>query len=230
MAKVLFGPMVAKASGSVGGTVFSHNRYGTYTRRRAQPTISTTSYALEAKARMATASSAWSDLTGPQRIAWATYAANNPITDRIGERQVLTGHACYVGIASSLAASGEAAIDVPPTDDAPIGLTSCSLVADIGAGSFELTFAATPVGADEMLILQAAVVDTASVNYVQNLLRQVTFSTKAQATAWDFQTELEARFGTLQVGNYIHCMLSVFDTLTGLRSQPMRCSVGVTTT
>ena len=55
MAKVILGPTIGMASGSVGAAVFSHNRYGTYIRRRATPTVSQTEAALAAKALMTSA-------------------------------------------------------------------------------------------------------------------------------------------------------------------------------
>jgi len=230
MAKIKLGPMVGQASGAIGATVFSHNRYGAYVRQRVIPTISTTIYALAAKSRLSTVSAMWGALTDAQRTAWRTWAANNPITDRLGDRQILTGHAAYVKINAGLMAAAESTLSVPPVGEGPAGLTSCSLVADIGAGGWVLTFAATPLGADDKLELNACLVDDDSINYVKNYLRQVCFSAKAQATGWDFQTEFEARFGTCQVGQIVHAYLSVYDTVTGLRSQPMKCSCAVTTT
>ena len=230
MAKIKYGPLVGSMSGSIGATTFSQNRYGTYVRRRAIPTRSTTSYAMAAKARLSAVSSLWSELTEAQRIAWRVWAGNNPITDRLGDRQVLTGHAAYVGINSGLSAAAETLLDVPPLGEAPAALESASLVADIGAGGFVLTFAATPLGATERLEVNACVVSTDSVNYVSNYLRQIMFSPAAQATGMDFETELEARLGALQVGQWIHCFLAVFDNATGLRSQPIRLRVAVTST
>jgi len=230
MAKVKLGPMVGQASGAIGATVFSHNRYGAYVRQRVIPTLSTTAYAMNAKSHLATVSAAWGILTAAQRTAWQTWSANNPITDRLGDRQVLSGHAAYVKINGRLTAAGQTNLDVPPIGDGPTGITSASLVADIGAGGWALAFAATPLAATEMMELRACVVPDDSIQYVENYLRQVTYSAAAQATAWDFEAEMLARFGTLQVGQWVHCMLSVLDKATGLRSQPFKCSVAITTT
>jgi len=227
MAKIKLGPMVGQASGAIGATVFSHNRYGAYVRQRVIPTISTTTYALNAKSRLSTVSAAWSVLTDAQRTAWQTWAANNPMTDRLGDRQVLTGHAAYVQINGRLTAAGQTNLAVPPIGDGPVGITSASLVADIGPGGFVLTFAATPLGATEALELRACVVPDDSIVYVKNYMRQVVYSAAAQATGWDFETELTARFGTLQVDQWVHCLLSVLDFSTGLRSQPFSCKVAV---
>lgn len=230
MAKIKLGPMVGQASGAIGATVFSHNRYGAYVRQRVIPTISTTAYALAAKAALAAVSAAWGTLTDAQRTAWQTWAANNPMTDRLGDRQVLTGHAAYVQINGRLTAAGQTNLAVPPIGDGPLGITSASLVADIGPGGFVLTFAATPLAATEMMELRACVVPDDSINYVKNYLRQVGYSAAAQATDWDFEPELTARFGTLQVDQWVHCMLSVLDNATGLRSQPFFCKTAIVDT
>jgi hypothetical protein len=136
MAKVTLGPMVGQASGSVGATVFSRNRYGTYTRRRAIPTVSTTSDAMNAKARLSGASQAWGSLTAAQRLSWSNWALANPITDVLGVQQALTGHAAFVGNYCRMNKSGDTELDVPPVSGAPAALTSLTGTWDIGAGTF----------------------------------------------------------------------------------------------
>lgn len=230
MAKFTPGAMTGRISGSLGSTVFSHNRNGPYMRTRSVPVKATTNPATDAKARLATYSSAWAALTAAQQEAWRQFAQSVPVIDTLGQPQIMTGHQAYVGLNTRLQLAGDTALSLPPTGVGPTALTTLSLAADIGAGAFEITFAATPLGAGVRLWSRVAVVTSAGVQYIQNLLKLVDVSAAAQATGLDIQTEIEARFGTLQVGAVIHLLCSTFDGATGLLSAPLRTSAVVTTT
>jgi hypothetical protein len=230
MAKFTPGIAVAAVSGSTGGTVFSHNRYGAYMRTRAIPVKSTSDAALNAKQQLAQASQAWQTLTAAQRLSWNGWALTNPIVNTLGFKQVLTGHAAYVGLNSRLAHDGIAAITDPPVVPAPTGLITAVQDGDIGIGNFDLEFTASPLAANEKLWMKAALVDSAGINYVQNILRFIGTSAAAETTPFDNQALVEARLGTLIVGQYVHMSVQVFDDETGLLSAPRQSTVIVTET
>ena len=224
------GIAIGAASGSIGGTTFSRNRYGAYTRTRAIPVNPNTLAQQNARSRLSTYSANWQTLTASQQLAWKSWANQNPITNTLGAQQVLTGQAAYVGLNTRLAQATDTAIDVPPLTPAPTSLVSLSGTWDIGAGDFTLIFTATPLGADDRLWVQAAVVSSAGINYIKNLLRVVTITAKAQASLLDTQTAIEAVFGGLQVGQIVHVWASVFDSATGLLSVPLSTKGTVVTT
>lgn len=224
------GIAIGAASGSIGGTVFSRNRYGVYTRTRAIPVNPQTIHQQNARSRLSTYSALWQTLTSAQQLAWKTWAGENPVTDSLGQQQVLTGQVAYVGINTRLHQAGDTALSLPPIDPAPAGLLSLTGTWDIGAGAFALTFTTAPLGADERLWCQAAVVDSAGISYVANLLKAVKIEAKATATGVDLQSDIEGRFGSLQVGQSVHVWASVFDSTTGLLSVPLSVSGLVTTT
>lgn len=230
MAKFTPGPTVAAVSGSVGGTVYSRNRYGAYMRFRAIPVTSTTSFALAAKSRFGSTAALFQALTAAQKAAWEAWAATNPITDRLGNQQQLSGAAAYIALNCRLGAIGSALIDVPPITPAPGGLLSLSQTCDIGAGDFELTFTETPLGATEKLYIQAALRNSSGVKYIQNLLRFCGVSAAAQASTYDHQALVTARIGAPVVGQTLGVYVSVVDTATGLLSGPLRADTVVTTT
>ena len=215
------GPLIGAASGSVGGTVFSRNRYGVYCRTRAIPVNPNTVPQQNARSRLSTYSANWQTLTASQQLSWKAWASQNPIVNTLGAQQELTGQAAYVGVNTRLAQATDTAIDVPPLTPAPTSLVTLTGTWDIGAGNFQLDFAATPLGADDRLWCQAAVVYSAGISYVRNLLRVVKITAKAQATALDLQTDIEAVFGSLQVGHIVHVWAAVFDGATGLLSVPL---------
>lgn len=96
MAKIKLGPAFAGASGSIGGTTFSHNRYGTYTRQRRSPVQPQTPPQVAQRAAFTFVSQYWRNtLTAAEREAWIDYAAQTPVTDVFGDSQVLPGNAMF---------------------------------------------------------------------------------------------------------------------------------------
>lgn len=229
MAKYTPGPFVSAVSGSIGGTVFSRNRGGQYTRARAVPVTSTTPEALAAKARFATASVAWQGLTDGQRDAWKFWATANPSINTLGNSIILTGQNAFVGNYARCTLAGVPTLTSPPIIAAPDSLTSITQDGDEGAGDTDLTFAATPLGAAEYIWLNAAVTNSAGINYVQNLLRFCAVSAAAQTSPWDNESVLVARLGTLVVGQKLTVMPRVFSSVSGLLSLPIRGSVIIST-
>lgn len=228
MAKFKPGPMIGSASGSVGGQTFSHNRFGAYIRTRAIPVKVMSTPAMAAKSRLIEASQAWGALTDAQRAAWRAWAQSNPVTDSLGEKQELDGHAAYVKINTRLLFAGLAKLSTPPSAVAPAAMTSFSATFDIGSGTTVLTFAATPLGATKYLWLQAAQVSNPGILYANNLLRLCAIGSANEATGGDYQARVEARIGSLVAGKKLILFASVFDGSTGLVSAPLRAEGAIT--
>lgn len=92
MALIKLGGGVADIRGSIGGTVFSKNRYGSYARNRTIPVDPGSTAQTKIRAVMGQVRDAWfNTLTTAQRAAWATYAANVQVQNRLGESITLTG-------------------------------------------------------------------------------------------------------------------------------------------
>ena len=228
--KFLPGPVIAAASGSVGGTVFSHNAGGMYTRNRSIPTVSTTAAAMAAKARLGGQSVAWKALTDAQRLTWKQWAAANPRINTLGASHILPANAAYIGLATRMVLIGESPAVAPPTIPAPNPLSTLTGTFDIGVGAFELAFLPTPLGATEKLFIRATVQNSDSINYVNNLLRYVGVSAAAQATGYDASAQIEAVFGTLLVGQIVTMFVSVISDASGQLSPPLRVEGTVVTT
>lgn len=223
MAKIMLGPTIGMASGSVGAVVFSHNRYGTYLRRRATPTVSQTEEALAAKALMTSATQAWQDLTVAQQLAWNMWASANPVNGSLGQPQQLTGHAAFVGIYVRRFKFGQGPLLVPPITPAPVGLTAVSIVADKTAGTCDVTFAPTPLGAGQVLWFQGCYIASAGKHWINNLLKWCPISAIAPASPYDAFANIESRLGAMTIGHRLILYVSVGDIATGLLSSPLRC-------
>ena len=230
MAKSSPGPLAGAIAGSIGGATFSHNRFGTYIRRRAIPVTSTTEDALQAKARLTQLSQAWQGLTTPQKAAWNTWATTNPVTGPLGNQQVLTGHLCYIMLNTRLLQTGSTASATPPHIAAPGPLITLTLTGDIGAGDVSAIFTATPTGANDQLGIRACIADSLGINFVENLFRVIGNSAAAQASPYVFGAILEAKFGTPQVGDILHVKIDLLNDQNGQASAPIRAQVAISST
>ncbi len=85
-------PEGTQVSGSIGGTTFSHNRFGAYKRNRSIPVNPNTSRQVAVRNAVRSIAIGWeNDLTEDQRAAWEVYAANITWTNRVGQSVFLTG-------------------------------------------------------------------------------------------------------------------------------------------
>jgi hypothetical protein len=218
MALVKFGPAIANASGSIGGTVFSHNRGGSYMRTRVVPIKVENGYTMVVRDAMSQVSRLWGGLTNAQREAWREYSVITPSVNRLGESKTLGGHVAFNKINARLIQQGATPIDVPPLTAPPDPLDTLSVAIGVGAGTAIVTFTGTPLPAGVSLWLWAATVASPGVSYVANKWRLVYKSAAAAATGMDVMGELEDRFGTLQAGQGLYFRGQTLDTASGLVS------------
>jgi len=214
--------LYAQTSGSAGGLTASRNKGGAYVRIRAVPTVATSPAALNAKARLALYAAAWGALTDVQRNSWERYGVIKPTTNALGMPKILTGINAYVAINTRLNLAGDATLNSPPIGSDPNALVTASSTFDITPGPVALTFTPTPLGATNRLWLEAAVVDSPGINYIENLKRFVVASALNLATGYDWQPAVEAVFGPLVVGQKVILLPMVFSSTTGLLSRPRR--------
>lgn len=103
-------------SGSMGATVYSHNRYGAYIRARSVPVNPNTDRQVVVRNALRNLSISWENtLTPAQRAAWNDYGANVTWKNRLGDSVKLTGASHYIRSNALLLQSGLA-----PIDDAPV--------------------------------------------------------------------------------------------------------------
>jgi hypothetical protein len=215
MAKIILGSTVAQVSGSISGTVYSHNRYGAYIRNRSKPIVATSEKAMNQKGIFGAMSRLWSGLTEAQKTAWKTYADNHPVTDSLGVSQTLSSQAWFQKCNVALSAWGFSPILDPPSAAAP---STSPLVTPTYTATPE-ALKVTPTGtlsASEALVLYVAKKASAGVTYVQNQLKSIGVSSLHLATAWTITTEYETTIGTITLGDNIVFEARVLDSTTGL--------------
>lgn len=223
------GIAVGALSGSIGGSTASHNKGGPYFRTRAIPTNPSTAAQLNQRARLATTSQNWRDLTNAQREAWNEWGRQNPITDSLGQSIMKSGHQSYVGLNTRILLDAGTVLVVPPVVAAPDALLTAVQTGDIGSAPFTLAFTAALISGNKVE-LDAAVVNSAGKKYVENLYKHISFSSVDESSPWDNQSAIEAVLGTMTVGQTLHVKAAQFDPATGLASPPLHTSVVITDT
>ena len=141
-------------SGSKAGTVSSRNRYGQYQRTRATPVNPNSSTQQAARNRLAALSAAWRGLSDNQRAAWSSFALTQPQTDSLGQTTTLTGHQTYISVNASLGAAGLSYVSTPDIT-APPSAPVLGAETTTAAG-FSVAFGASPVPANESLIIETS--------------------------------------------------------------------------
>lgn len=135
--------IVTQASGSVGGTTYSHNQGGLYQRARAIPVNANTAQQQVIRNAVSALTAIWvQTLTQPQRDAWATYSLNVPIPDSLGEPRDIGGIAMYVRCNVPRLQATLARIDVAPLIFTLGTLTPPVPVADVSAQTITTAYTA----------------------------------------------------------------------------------------
>ncbi len=110
-------PEGTQVSGSIGGTTFSHNRFGSYKRNRSIPVNTNTARQVAVRNAVRSLAIAWGlTLTQLQRDAWEVYAGEINWTNRLGQAVNLTGLNHYVRCNTPRVQLAIARIDTAPTD------------------------------------------------------------------------------------------------------------------
>ena len=108
--------IITSASGSIGGITASRNRGGQYFRARVVPTDPNTNEQQAMRGLMASITVIWNDvLTAAQRAAWDVYAANVPMTNRLGDTVYHTGLNHFYRSNAALLQNGGTRVDAAPT-------------------------------------------------------------------------------------------------------------------
>lgn len=132
-------PLIAEMSGSMADVVFSHNKGGSYVRRRSVPTNPNSSRQQLVRTSLANVSSSWSgNLEQGERDAWNVYAQTHPVTDNLGQEISLTGHQWFVRLNQRALQINPVGLPVqnPPVGGDPIAdVEAIQVVVEQGASS-----------------------------------------------------------------------------------------------
>jgi len=215
------GPLAAAVSGSVGGTTFSHNRGGAYTRARKIPVNRKSPKQLAMRAYISSLASTWSLIPLDDRLSWQTWAQTHPVTNALGNAITLTALQAYIQLNARLAWAGLDTITHPPLIDPPTPLETFSITADVGAGAVSAVYTPTPLGADLSCVWDAALVESPAIHNVNNLYKRLTIGPEEGESPYDIESRVLEVFGTLNVGWTLHVRARIINRTTGLWSAPL---------
>lgn len=115
MALIKFGGGVVGMSGSIAGTTFARNRYGSYARARTKPINPNTGFQQNVRSALSYLTTRWSQtLTADQRTAWNLYGSSVAMLNKLGETIYLSGFNHYIRSNTWLRTVGAAAVDAGP--------------------------------------------------------------------------------------------------------------------
>lgn len=219
------GVAVGQISGRVGGSVFSHNRGGMYIRNGSIPSVSQTQKAQNYKGYLAYASQLYANLSDAQAAAWREYAANHPVTNRLGRSHTLTAGNWFVACNSRLLANSQPPVLLPPNAPAPAGTLITSAAVAAGAGTATITLSENPTAANISVWIRGARVQSGRITNVKNKLTEITLTGDAEASPIDIAADLISELGSLQAGDWYHFEVRLLDWTTGLISAASTYSV-----
>jgi hypothetical protein len=162
-------PIISRGSGSLAGITLSRNRGGNYMRARSMPTNPNTALQQAVRAALAQLSVLWQDtLTPAQRLGWAAYGDNVPVTNRLGASINLTGQNWYIGCNTPRLQAL-----VPRVDDAPVifnrgEFTAPTFAIDTVSDEVDVSFADTDEWANEddaHMLVYASIPNDPTINF-----------------------------------------------------------------
>ena len=165
MALILPGPLISDIRGKVADVVFERNAGGLYVRSKGIVTQEQSDPRDAARAALEYLSSRYRTvLTNAQKLAWSTYAASYPDTDRWGHPKVRTGQQTYIHVSYhfTLAYPGNSIDQAPSLPPLPKTIIDASIVASHSIITFPLpppNWTATP-GEYVIVVYQGTPVNT----------------------------------------------------------------------
>lgn len=228
MALIKLGGGVADVRGSIGGTVFSRNRYGAYARNRTIPVNPNTAPQQKIRSIISQCRYAWfTTLTEAQRTAWGVYAENVSVLNRLGESINLTGYNMFCRTNLALTYNDEAFIEDAPTEFSLAEQDETfAIVCSEAAQTIAVTFDDTADWCDEdgaHMLIYASRPQNASINFFVGPY-QVAGKISGSSTEAPTTGETVSPPFAFVEGQKIFAMARIVRA-DGRLSEPFRCSV-----
>jgi hypothetical protein len=221
MALMKLGIVATDIRGSVGGTVFSRNLGGAYTRARTAPVNRKTPKQTQVRANFSNNSKAWSSLLeSSQRAAWTFFAQNNPSVNVLGASIILTGLAMFNKLNQVLAQIGMDMELNPPSDlTVPLLAPVTGASADSDSNVIALQTVAQSVVAGGAYYIRATGALAPGKTPPTSAYRFMgSFPAVAAAVVVDFSAVWEATFGNIIEKQAIGISVQTVNTATGALS------------
>lgn len=162
-------PIFTQVSGSIAGMTFAHNTAGLYIRARSIPTNPNSAQQQATRATFGSLSTSWRDvLTQGQRDVWTEYAANSPVTGKLGDTLFLSGQQMYLRCNTVRSQGILAAVDDGPLVFGLADMTPPDLEFADGGSDMNVNFTEADNWANEddgALMIQVGRQKSATINF-----------------------------------------------------------------
>lgn len=162
-------PLLSQGSGTMAGSVWSHNKGGNYIRNWRSPTNPNSAFQVAMRDYLSQLSTYWGQtLTSVQRAAWATFAGNVSWVDALGQSINLDGRNWFIKTQSIRLQAGVAIVPAAPTIFQMATLTLPVPTITAAGTTVSVAFTAGDAWANEAggyLLVFASRAMNASVNY-----------------------------------------------------------------
>lgn len=201
--KYLPGIAIAEARGSLGGTTFSRNSSGAYTRNRVSGVNANTAAQQLVRGRLSDYAQSWRGLGTVNQDGWDSLGAQMTRTDSLGQSYTLTGFQAFVSVNCQLKAAGMAEVSSAPILDTAPELLTLTLTAN-EVPEMDLAYTATGGAADNKLIITATPPISAGIQRPKaSLFKQIKAVAGNVATPIDIQSDYENVFGAPLTGSRV---------------------------
>lgn len=221
-----WGALLVDGRGKVGGHVLTKNRQGAAMRTKVTPANPQTNAQVNQRNSLSAFSQAWRDLTAAQRLAWESAAQDVNRQNIFGDSYNPTGKNLYTLTNINLALAGQGAIDDPPAPEAAANLTALAFASNTNAAQ-TISFAPTPVPADNTLIVEGTRPLSAGVTVPGKQFRKFTSAAAAATSPLNSFAAYQTKFGTPVTGKKIFIRAYFINNNSGQRSLPLQAS-GIT--
>lgn len=221
MATIKTGATVSDIRGSIGGTTFSRNTGGAYSRARVAPINRNTPKQSAVRQGFAANTKLWSGaMTALQRAAWTLFAQANPVPNRLGDSIILSGLAMANGLNQTLTNILRPVSLDPPSDlSVPTLVAVTAVTADFSTQTIEATTIAQSVTAGAAYYIEATGPLAAGRTPPTSGYRfMASKAAVAAAVVVDFSAEWIATYGAFIANQSIGVRISTVNTNTGART------------
>ena len=216
-------PEGTQVSGSIGGTTYSHNKFGTYKRSRSIPTNPSSARQSIVRNNMQVAGALWKTLSAETQNTWNSLAALTPFKNKLGDTIYLTGFMLYVSGYTRLVNSGLGIADFNPSYAPPVVPSPQFTMLDLDGGVSLNSNAAWNTGADYGLIIEATpqVSAGATSGSVKNKFKFLKSAKAAIATPYGITNEWQDLYGNQTAGTQVFVRVTMVHLATGIAGVPV---------
>lgn len=229
---------ITNISGKAGGSVYAHNRGGSYVRNFAVPSNPQTEAQQNARARFGVLSSLWRQLSLENQEAWRQAAQNFPVKNPFGDERILSGIALHQQLNRNLGLVQAPSISNPPVPTGAGSFMSPNVTASVETTTGVATISVEAANAgmeptDTRVLVYATPSLSAGINSAENQMRLIDNTSAININGgYDITEAYEAVFGTPQVDAVVIVKVQGVSTVSGERGAPSSARtlvVGTTT-